>query len=414
MRREAREDCGGKDLLMRKTAVMRRIASALTVGALAAGLASCTIGDTDGGEALESAAHTEEQETEKLPEPPEFSFTDGDEDVAPGDPVTVSSEAGLKSVVMTNEEGKTIKAAMNDEKTEWHTTEPLGYGRIYTVVATDTAGQEKTKTFTTVVPAAQTNVYMGPLDGATVGVGQAITFQFDVPIQDTKAVEELIDVETSNDTEGGFFWLDATELRWRPKEMWEPGTEVTVSANVYGKDMGGGIYGVEDVQHSFTVGDKVEAVVDNNDKMLRFYRNDALEKEFPISLGTDGSFDTPNGTYVVGDMHESLVMDSRTFGLGLGQGGYVTPVSYATQLSYSGIYLHGAPWAVWALGNTNQSHGCINATIADAQWFQQNVKRGDVVTVTNAGGGTLNGADGLGYWNMDWETRSGGSADPNA
>ena len=70
-------------MLMRKTAVMRRIASVLTVGALAAGLASCTIGDTDNGEALESAAHTEGQETEKMPEPPEFSFTDGDEEVAP-------------------------------------------------------------------------------------------------------------------------------------------------------------------------------------------------------------------------------------------------------------------------------------------------------------------------------------------
>ena len=131
-------------------------------------------------------------------------------------------------------------------------------------------------------------------------------------------------------------------------------------------------------------------------------------------MGSDNSRDTPNGTFIVGDMHNSLVMDSRTYGLGLGQGGYVTPVSYATQLSYSGIYLHAAPWAMWALGNTNQSHGCINASMADAQWFQENVKRGDVVTVQNTYGGTLTPYDGLGYWNMDWEMRSGGTEDPNA
>ncbi len=400
---------------MRVGKVVRRAAGVVAAAAMATTLVSCTIGETNEVE-TQHVAKTEEQEAaeEPKPDPPEFSFDDGAEDAEPGESVTVTSDEGLSSVVMTNEDGKVVKAKMNDEKTEWETVEPLGYGRTYTVKAEDAAGQKVKQSFTTVVPAAETNVYLGPLDGDNVGVGQAITFRFDVPIQDTKAVEELIDVETSNDTEGGFFWLDPYELRWRPKDLWEPGTEVTVAANVYGKDMGGGVYGVEDVEHSFTIGDKVEAVVDNADKMLKFYRNDELVKSFPVSMGSDNSRDTPNGTYIVGDMHNSLVMDSRTYGLGLGQGGYVTPVSYATQLSYSGIYLHAAPWAMWALGNTNQSHGCINASMADAQWFQENVKRGDVVTVQNTYGGTLTPYDGLGYWNMDWEMRAGGTEDPNA
>ena len=255
------------------------------------------------------------------------------------------------------------------------------------------------------------NAYLGPLDGSEVGVAQAVTIRFDNAIEDTKAMEERISVETSNDTEGAFFWLDPYEVRWRPKDYWEPGTEVTVKTDLYGHKLAEGVYGADDSEINFTIGNKVETVVDNYDKMLRVYENDELVREFPISLGTDGQFDTPNGTYVVGDEHTHLTMDSRTFGLGLDAGGYVTDVDYATQLSYSGIYVHSAPWALWAMGSQNQSHGCINASYEDAQWFQEVVKRGDPVVVKNTAGATLTPYDGLGYWNLEWDQRSGGDGE---
>ena len=53
-------------------------------------------------------------------------------------------------------------------------------------------------------------------------------------------------------------------------------------------------------------------------------------KPFPVSLGRDGEFATPNGMYVIGDRNESMAMDSTTFGLALDNGGYRTAVSYAT------------------------------------------------------------------------------------
>ena len=85
-------------------------------------------------------------------------------------------------------------------------------------------------------------------------------------------------------------------------------------------------------------------------------------------------------------------------------------VNYATQMSYSGIYVHGAPWSVWAQGNTNTSHGCINVTEEAAQWFMNNTKRGDIVVVKNTTAGTLPAYDGLGDWNMSWEEWSAGNA----
>lgn len=387
----------------------RRVVRGLALVVAAASLSSCTIGDSGRAQSVVDAPETTQQSS---PQPPEINVENGETGVEPAEPIKVTAAAGLDSVSMTNESGKEVEAEFNDDKSEWTTTEPLGYGRTYTVEARDTDGQKLVSSFTTLSPDATVHAYLGPLDGATVGVAQAVTIRFDTAIKDTKAVEDLIDVETSNGTDGAFFWLDPYEVRWRPKEYWEPGTEVSVKANIYGHEMGEGFYGAQDSETHFTIGDKVEAVVDNDDKMLRVYANDELVKEFPVSLGTDGTYDTPNGTYVVGDEHEKLTMDSRTYGLALDAGGYVTPVDYATQLSYSGIYVHSAPWAIGALGSYNQSHGCINASYDNAKWFQDYVKRGDPVVVKNTAGATLTPYDGLGYWNLDWEQRSGGSGEP--
>ena len=387
----------------------RRVVRGLALVVAAASLSSCTIGDLGRAQSVVDAPETTQQSS---PQPPEINVENGETGVEPAEPIKVTAAAGLDSVSMTNESGKEVEAEFNDDKSEWTTTEPLGYGRTYTVEARDTEGQRVVSSFTTLSPDATVHAYLGPLDGATVGVAQAVTIRFDTAIKDTKAVEDLIDVETSNGTDGAFFWLDPYEVRWRPKEFWEPGTEVSVKVNIYGHEMGEGLYGAQDSETHFTIGDKVEAVVDNADKMLRVYANGELVKEFPVSLGTDNVHDTPNGTYVVGDEHEKLTMDSRTYGLALDAGGYVTPVDYATQLSYSGIYVHSAPWAIGALGSYNQSHGCINASYDNAKWFQNYVKRGDPVVVKNTAGGTLTPYDGLGYWNLDWEQRSGGSEEP--
>lgn len=385
---------------------MRRIAAAGAVLMLAGGvLAACTIDRQ--GTAAESSETVEAEQFD----PASISVEDGAEEVEPGEPVTVTAPDGLESVTMTNEDDREVEAEFNAERTEWTTAEPLGYGREYTVEAVTTHGETSQSTFTTVVPDSQVSVYIGPLDGSEVGVAEAVNFYFSGYPADREAMQDAITVETSNDTEGAFYWLEPDHLVWRPKEFWEPGTEVTVKADIYGKRFGGGMYGAEDAQASFTIGDEVKTVVDDSTKMLTVYHNGAEVKSFPVSLGRDGRFATPNGTYVIGEKNESMTMDSTTYGLALENGGYRTPVKYATQMSWSGIYVHSAPWAIGALGSYNQSHGCINAAPDDAQWFMNYVKQGDPVEVVNTSGETLSGLDGLGYWNLDWETLKAGNVD---
>ena len=377
-------------------------AAVAAVGVAALGLTGCTVGEGNGAE---EAAQVEEANPK-----PVANVEDGAEEWSVLDPVTVEIDgAKLDSVEMTNDEGKEVAGELSEDGTSWTTTENLGYGRIYTLEAK--AGEEElSSSFQTVVPTTMTYGYLSPQEGSTVGVGQPIAIRFDEPIADRHAAQEAIKVTTEPAVEGAFYWLNNSEVRWRPAEYWPSGTTVNVEVDIYGKDLGNGYYGQENNSTNFTIGDRVVAIADDATKTMTIERNGVVENSMPISMGS-GTWPTPNGTYMIGDQHQSMVMDSTTYGLALEDGGYKTPVKYATQMSYSGIYVHGAPWSVWAQGSQNVSHGCINVTDANAAWFQQNTKRGDIVIVKNTIGGTLPGTDGLGDWNIPWETWKKGNAD---
>lgn len=377
-------------------------AAVAAVGVAALTLTGCTVGEGNGAE---EAAQVEEANPK-----PVANVEDGAEEWSVLDPVTVEIDgAKLDSVEMTNDEGKEVAGELSEDGTSWTTTENLGYGRTYTLEAK--AGEEElSSSFQTVVPTTMTYGYLSPQEGSTVGVGQPIAIRFDEPIADRHAAQEAIKVTTEPAVEGAFYWLNNSEVRWRPAEYWPSGTTVNVEVDIYGKDLGNGYYGQENNSTNFTIGDRVVAIADDATKTMTIERNGVVENSMPISMGS-GTWPTPNGTYMIGDQHQNMVMDSTTYGLALEDGGYKTPVKYATQMSYSGIYVHGAPWSVWAQGSQNVSHGCINVTDANAAWFQQNTKRGDIVIVKNTIGGTLPGTDGLGDWNIPWETWKKGNAD---
>jgi len=390
------------------SAVRRMVAGATAMVLGACMLTACTIERE--GEASESADHAAEA-TQEQDLPPELSVKDGAEDVNPAEPVTVTSQGeGLSEVTMTNENGKVVEAELSADKKSWTTAEVLGYNRTYTLEATDRNGETSTATFATSTPAATASVYLSPVEGAEVGVAQTIAFRFSSVITDRQAAQDAITITTEPKVEGEFFWLNNSEVRWRPAEYWEPGTKVSVEADIYGQDLGGGVYGESDNATNFTIGDEVITVVDDNTKTMTVSRNGEVLRSIPVSLGAN-RWPTPNGTYIIGDEHQSLVMDSTTFGLAYEDGGYKTAVDYATQMSYSGIYVHAAPWSVGQQGYSNVSHGCINVTTEAAAWFQNTVTRGDPVVVKNTIGGTLSGYDGLGDWNIPWETWKAGNAD---
>jgi lipoprotein-anchoring transpeptidase ErfK/SrfK len=334
------------------------------------------------------------------------SVTDGAVGVAVDQPVTVSAEDGvLDAVAMIDPEGEVVAGALSPDGLSWTTTDPLGYNKRYQLTARSfgLGGQtDRQVVFQTHSPANLTMPYLVPGTGMTVGIGQPVAIRFDENIPDRAAAEEAIKITTDPPVEGAFYWLNNREVRWRPAEFWRPGTAVEVKVNTYGVDLGDGLYGQGNASSQFTIGDAVIATADDNTKTLSVAVNGNVVKTMPISMGKDKT-PTYNGTYIIGDRHSHLVMDSSTYGVPTNSpNGYRTEVDFATQMSYSGIYVHGAPWSVGSQGYSNVSHGCINVSTANAQWFYNNTKRGDIVQVVNTVGTTLSGTDGLGDWNIPW------------
>ncbi|WP_018179549.1 L,D-transpeptidase [Jongsikchunia kroppenstedtii] len=393
------------------------VASLLTVAAVA----SCSV---DGGNDYSGEVNSSTQLDEVLV--PGIKVSSADRDgkpaivkdgavgVQPGAPIVVSAVDGrLTSVRIDKADGSPVRGAFSEGGRVWTSAEPFGYNRSYSVVteARSVGGTAKSRTaFTTKAPNNLTQAYLTPSPGETVGVGQPVSVKFDEPIKDRKAAEAAIKVTTDPPVPGAFYWISDTDVRWRPAEYWKPGTKVSVDVRTYGIDLGDGLFGQENVKTNFVVGRKQISRVSDNDKIVRVERDGKVIRSMPTSMGKPGD-ETDNGIYLVADKHDMIIMDSSTYGVPVNSSnGYRTPVNYATRMSFNGIFFHSAPWSVWAQGNTNTSHGCLNLSPDDALWIMENSLRGDPVIVTDTTGGTLAGTDGLGDWNIPWEIWQRGNA----
>jgi lipoprotein-anchoring transpeptidase ErfK/SrfK len=342
------------------------------------------------------------------------SVTDGAVGVPVDRPVTVSAGDGvLGAVTMVNAYGKPVAGRLSTDGLTWSTAEPLGYDKQYSLTAEAlglSGSTRKTMTFSTHLPDSLTTAYVLPNDGEVVGVGQPVAIRFDVDIPNRLAAQRAIKVTTNPPVDGAFYWLNNREVRWRPEHFWRAGTAVDVAVNIYGTDLGKGLFGQENIDRHFTIGDEVIATADDHTKSVTVRINGQVVKTMATSMGKN-STPTNNGTYIVGQRYTHIIMDSSTYGVPVNSpNGYRTNVDWATQISYSGIFIHAAPWSVGAQGYTNTSHGCLNVNTANAIWFYNHTKRGDVVQVVNTLGATLPGTDGLGDWNIPWEQWRAGNA----
>ena len=354
---------------------------------------------------------------------------DGASDVDPLAAITAVAQTGmLTHVTMVNDAGKAVPGVVTPDFKTWKPTEPLGYGRTYTLSA-DARGpggvpSTVTSTFQTLVPSDQTEVYLTTpggqrLDGGTFGIGTVVVAHFDEPIDNRAAAERRLSVTTTPPVTGAWYWMDDQNAHWRPEKYYAPGTSVTVKADIYGVPLGDGLYGQEDSTATFTIGDAHVSVADDTTKQVSVYSNGALVRTMPTSMGRGGtetvggqtlSFWTPPGVYTVMDKANPVIMDSSTYGLPINSRlGYRETIPYATRISPDGIYLHQLNATVWAQGNTDTSHGCLNLSGENAAWYYDFSRPGDVVEVRNTGGPPLQVWQN-GDWTLPWSEWLKGSA----
>ena len=349
----------------------------------------------------------------------------GSQGISPTSPISVVAAAGtLTAVSVKTPAGKLVGGTLSPDRTRWTSSEALGYAKTYAVTATaaNSAGQttKKSSTFSTVTPVTYTMPYLFPgPDLKSVGIGQPITVHFDEAITDEAAAERALTVTASPPTQGGWYWFDNQNVHWRPNGYWKPGTKVTVSAKVYGVNVGGGIYGQQDVSSSFTIGPSRIFTIDNNKHSGVVKVNGKTVRTILVSMGRGGQltingktiyFSTQSGPHVVQEKYTIKHMDSSTYGLPVNSPlGYSEDIPLAVRISASGEFVHAASWSVAQQGVRNVSHGCINISPANADWFYHNFTYGDIVDIKNTGV-PLARSDKYGDWMIPWSEWRAGSA----
>ncbi len=344
--------------------------------------------------------------------------------VSPVDPITVSVEGGKLTSVTVVTGKKTIGGAVQADGVSWRSTGTLAYGKKYKVTAsiTDSTGApvKKTSTFTTVAPehvagiTFQANGLTTLKAGGTYGMGQPVIVAFNRAVSNKAAAEKAIVVETTPAVEGKFFWVNNTIVHWRPAKFWSKNTTIKVGVNAFGVHLGNGVYGGANRETHFTIGRSLLAVCDNNTHRTKVYIDGKMVRDMACSTGRGGytkgadgqqiHFWTQDGPHVVLLKEKTHTMSSASYGLtDPSNPYYYAPevVRLCTRITYSGEFLHAAPWN-HSLGKANLSHGCINLSTADAQWVYDNFLVGDVVDVRHSPK-ALPVRDGLGDWAVSYD-----------
>ena len=160
----------------------------------------------------------------------------------------------------------------------------------------------------------------------------------------------------------------------------------------------------------FHVGDANVYKVNAQTHQMQVFSNDALLRTIPITTGKPG-FTTRSGVKVIIEKFREKRMNSETVGIAQDDPEYydIDDVEYAMRVTYSGEFIHAAPWSVGSQGYANVSHGCTGMSTANAGWLYNMTQRGDVVEYTGTDR-PMEFTNGYGDWNEDFATYAEGSA----
>jgi lipoprotein-anchoring transpeptidase ErfK/SrfK len=207
-----------------------------------------------------------------------------------------------------------------------------------------------------------------PSSGQVVGIGAPAVVRFSAPVADRAAAERGIHITSSRPTPAGrFTWVSDEAVQWIPDGFWPAHTSVTVRA--------GGL------SSGFEIGDAVTAVASISAHTFTVSMNEQIMRQMPASMGKPKR-PTPIGSFSALSKERTVTFDSRTIDIPLSDpDGYYLEGQYAVRVTWSGVYVHSAPWSVDSQGYSNVSHGCINLSPDDAAWYFETVNLGDPIIV---------------------------------
>ncbi|MFG1704453.1 Ig-like domain-containing protein [Nonomuraea sp. M3C6] len=336
----------------------------------------------------------------------------GTKKVAPDTGISVKVTDGkVTKLAVADAKGREVAGAVGADGL-WRPRWPLRPSTAYTVSAQATGTDGKPVTgqsaFTTLKPKRVLESGMSPLDGEKVGVGMPVQLLLSQSVtakKDRAAIERSLVVRMSKPVEGAWSWVSDREVQFRPREYWPVGEKVTVVAHLAGLRAGQSLWGTKDRSLAFTVGPEHITKVSAQDHRAVVRKDGEVVRTIPVSLGKPGD-DSYSGVMIAQEKSAETIMDSATIGK---PGEYRIRTKWNVRMTYSGTFFHAAPWSTGAQGNSNVSHGCVNASPANARWFYEFTQRGDIIEVAGTSR-KLRFGNGPTPWAKSWQSWLAGSA----
>jgi lipoprotein-anchoring transpeptidase ErfK/SrfK len=253
-------------------------------------------------------------------------------------------------------------------------------------------------------------------NGGVYGVGQPVVVRFDQPVKGADArrtILQRLEVSTTPAVEGAWRWYNSFEVHYRGQAYWKPGTKVTVNALLAGLRVPGSEAWGSDkpVTGGFTVGRSFLGVVDINAHTMTVTQDGKVVRVMKVSTGR-AQYPTKGGVHIVLVREREHLYNSATIGIPTASpDGYYHKLPYSVRISNGGAFVHANPSTVRYQGSRNVSHGCVNMSVADARWYYENSKLGDVVDVVHAVVPPNKSDAGMSDWNYTWEQWQAGNLD---
>ena len=331
----------------------------------------------------------------------------GDRKVDPSQRITVTATEGqLATVTVMGPKGPLAGELSADGSTWTAKRAGLAFGSTYTVEATaiDPRGVATTQSdaFRTVEPKAFFEASVQPSSGTTVGIGMPITLTFDHAVNNKEEVERALVVYTPTPIEGAWSWTGDTVARFRPKKYWPGDIDVSVAMNLKGVRAAKGVFGDRNRLSTFHIGSAMVIKVDAASHQAKIIQDGKKVRTIPVTTGKAG-FETRSGNLIIISKEPTRIMDAATGGTDPNDPEYYRlEVEYAMRITYSGEFLHAAPWSVGSQGYANVSHGCIGMSTSNAQWLFGEAKLGDPVEITGTSVPQTLG-NGVTVWTSTWD-----------
>ncbi len=408
---------------MTRTPRSRTVTAASIAAVAALAVAGCTVAKASTPSASGSSSGSGSPSASSSPTTPSVAL-----DVPstqPFDaPSTFSASGGQLTAVSVVRQGKsgTLSGRVDTAGTEWSSAGLPVEGATYAVHATvaDSLGASHvlTGTFTvrTRTTGSTVKFDITPSTGWTVGVYAPLVIRFHSKVTDRTAVERALVVESSKPVVGAWSWINSMEVHFRPKSAWPTHTKIRLVANLHNVRFGPNVWGAQNKTINVTTGDAHIARVDGSKHTFTVFVNGKVWAKWPTSLGRP-EFVTRSGSYIVLEKTPLIEMTSCSVHIACDPkdpNWYDLKVMQDVRLTWSGTFVHAAPWSVSHQGFANVSHGCINLSTSRATSFYDLVTYGDLVTVTHTNRGPQDlidkGDPGMTDWNTPFSKWVLGSA----